>query len=674
MPRRSRTWSNRWKSRIVERNKGFWILAIYFFLAIYLLPMFPHGGSANELTRWATAASLVEKSSFEISWTEPLIGPNVDTAKVGDRVYSNKPPGTALLAAPIYALTRVFVGAPDESNIRVTWFVMRLALSSIPLLLLGAWLYSRNSDGVSLAVLLFATPVLVYSLLFFSHVLVGIALYMAFRVLYDSERISLGNCLLAGFLCGFAVISEFPAIVPTVILGIGLFFADRRNEMRRRLPILFAIGGLPFAIFLLSYNNALFGSPFSMSYGFESFPEWAEVAGQGVFGVGVPSVSNVFLLLLSPSRGLFFTAPILIYSAIALVASRERRTLRHRVKAAVIILTIVVLCGHGAAHGGWAFGPRYLVLLVPMMLDSFFDGEIDEYSNVWQGFLFGISFLLCAIPILTFPFAPPEFTYPHNQFWTKFLIDEAWFTPNLGNVLGVQGFGSILPALVALAALLYLVPVCARRPRRFVTGMSLGLGLVVIYLFIPGLHDADSAFRRATIAERYFRPASRLEAFERGIAPERIRDMKWNIANTRAYAPNDFPYLPVTPLVPSPVAELRDAIALQNAGKTAEAEAKLIRGREQYPFAACEFGTNLGTLFYVTGRKNEARLELESVQPLVSSGSRPDCMRSQFLLGTLYRELGETALADAVFAKFLNNSANSADPQIRAFRQQLGAN
>jgi len=34
------------------KNKRLAILAIYFFLAIYLLPMFPHGGSANELTRW----------------------------------------------------------------------------------------------------------------------------------------------------------------------------------------------------------------------------------------------------------------------------------------------------------------------------------------------------------------------------------------------------------------------------------------------------------------------------------------------------------------------------------------------------------------------------------------------------------------------------------------------
>src|SRR5215213_4317190 len=224
--------------------------------------MFPHGGSANELTRWATAASLIEKASFEISWTEDLIGKNVDTARVNDKTYSNKPPGTAILAAPIYALTRLFIGAPDASNIRISWFVMRLFLSTLPLLLLGLWLYNRDSDEVSLATLLFATPLFVYSLLFFSHVLVAVLLYFAFRLLYDTERIFLRNCVLAGFLSGLAVVCEFPAFVPVLVFGVGLVFADRRNQHRLQNLFIFALGGLPFALLLLIYNYAVFGSPF----------------------------------------------------------------------------------------------------------------------------------------------------------------------------------------------------------------------------------------------------------------------------------------------------------------------------------------------------------------------------------------------------------------------------
>ena len=639
--------------------------------------MFPHGGSANELTRWATAVSLVERSSFEISWTEDLIGKNVDTARVGDKTYSNKPPGTAVLAAPVYALTRIFIGAPDASNIRISWFVMRLFLSTLPLLLLGFWLYNRDSDEVSLAALLFATPLFVYSLLFFSHVLVAVLLYFAFRLLYDTERIFLRNCVLAGFLCGFAVTCEFPAVVPVLIFAIGLFFADKRNESRWQNVFFFALGGLPFALFLLIYNYAIFGSPFALSYAYESFPEWAEVAGQGVFGIGFPTLSNIYLLLFSPARGLFFFAPILFLPLIAFFTSRERKTWRHRVKVATIVVSILVMCGHGAAHGGWAFGARYLVFVVPLMLDSFFDGELFEFSNVWQGALFTISFLLCTIPALTFPFAPPEFKYPHNNFWGAFLFYENWFTPNLANVFGISSsVWSILPVLIALVAVLIILRRYARRPSRFTAGMLAGLIIVGVYLALPNLDNDENAFRRATIAERYYKPADRLEVYKTSTNPQilrRVSDFQWTIADLRAYAPNDFPYLPTRDFKPSPSAEFRKAVEMQKQGRTAEAEAVLQKGKADYPFARCEFATNLGVIYYTTNRRDAALQELESVNNLVGPMSRPDCLRSQFLLGSLYRETGETDKANQTFQKFLNNTQNSNDPEIRNFRQQIGA-
>lgn len=661
----------------MEKNKGLWILGIYFFLSIYLLPMFPHGGSANELTRWATAASLVEKSSFEISWTEDLIGKNVDTARIGDKTYSNKPPGTAILAAPFYALTRLFIGAPDASNIRISWFVMRFFLSSLPLLLLGFWLYTRDSDELSLAALLFATPLFGYSLLFFSHVLVAVLLYFAFRLLFDTERIFLRNCVLGGFLCGFAVTCEFPAIVPALVFAVGLIFADKRNENRWQNVFFFALGGLPFAVLLLIYNYAIFGSPFALSYAYESFPEWAEVAGQGVFGIGFPTPYNIYLLLFSPARGLFFYAPVLLLPIVAFFTSRERKTWRHRVKIAAIVISILVLCGHGAAHGGWAFGARYLVFVLPLMLDSFFDGEIFEFSNVWQGLLFTISFLLCTIPMLTFPFAPPELKYPHNNFWGKFLFQENWFTPNLANVVGLpNNFWTILPVLIALIAVLIILRRYARRPARFTVGLFVGLILVGVYLALPNLDSEENKFRRATIAERYYKPANRLEIYKASTNLQtlrRVNDFEWLVADIRAYAPNDFPYLSTRDFQRSPGAEMRKVAELQKQGKTTEAEAVLQKGKENFPFARCEFATNLAVIYYTTERKDAALQELEGVQNVVNPASRPDCLRSQFLLGSLYRERGETDKANQTFGKFLANTNNSNDAEMRNFRQQLGA-
>ena len=660
------------------RNKGVLLLAIYFFLAIYLLPMFPHGGSDNEITRWATAASLVEKGSFEISWTEPLIGKNVDTASVNGHVYSNKAPGTAILAAPFYALTRLFVGPPDASNIRVSWFVMRFMLSSLPLLLLGVWLFQKDGDEFALAACLFATPLFVYSLLLFSHVLVGILIYFAFRLVYDHRVMTPASCLLAGALCGLAVVCEFPALVPVVVLAAGILFADKRDRVGA--VSRFVIGGAPFAILLLLYNSSLFGSPFSTSYAYETFPEWAEVAGHGIFGIGLPSLSNAYLLLASPSRGLFFASPILLLSVVCFFTSPQRPALRHRVKIAAIVATTVFICGHGAAHGGWSFSARYLVLVVPLMLDSIFDQETYDFSNLWQGVLFAVSIIFCTLPALTFPFAPPEFGVPQNDFWARMLAFEGWYTPNLANVFGVAGsVWTLLPVVMSLLMVVGIVATSMRRRRRFAIGLLTGASVCAVIVCLPGLDSTEDAFRRATIAERYFKPAGRLEPVKEDAmrnnnwnALRRVNEAEWNIADVRANAPDDFPYLPKRPLEPSPSAIIRSAIALQQKGDTTSAENLLLQAKQRFEFARCACSANLAVIYYTSGRKEQAMSELESAMPQVNRASRPDCVRAQFLLGTLYREMSRMADADRVLGEFLANSEGTTDPEIAALRRQLG--
>ena len=111
---------------------------------------------------------------------------------------------------------------------------------------------------------------------------------------------------------------------------------------------------------------------------------------------------------------------------------------------------------------------------------------------------------------------------------------------------------------------------------------------------------------------------------------------------------------------------------LQQAGKTGDAEAILARGKETFPFARCEFGTNLAVLLYSTDRKEGALRELEEIQSVVGPGSRPDCLRSQFLLGSLYQENGRQTEAAEMFQKFLANTDGTTDPQLRQFRKQLG--
>ena len=657
----------------MPKNSRKIVIALYIGIALYLLPMFPHGGSANELTRWATAASLVEKGSIEISWTEPLIGPNVDTARVGESVYSNKAPGPALAAAPVYALTRIFIGPPDASNIRISWFAMRLVTATLPLLLLALWLYRRGTDEFGIATLLFATPLFVYSLLFFSHVFAAVLVYAAFRLLFDDGEFRPFRFIAAGAAAGMAVISEFPAVFAIAVFGVGMLFADRR--MRTSGVGYFVLGGLPFAAFLLIYNNAVFGSPFSLSYAHESFPEWAAVAGQGVFGIGVPTLSNIYLLLISPSRGLLFFSPLLVMMVINFFTSAERATLRHRVKAAAVLVSVLVLCGHGAAHGGWAFGPRYLVFILPLMLDSVLNGEMKDADSVVKGALFGVSLLLCTLAIFTFPFAPPEFQFPHNDLWAALIRQEGWFVPNVANVFGARSsWWTLIPALLALAGVVLLVGRNSLRPVRFLAGTAAAVVIFGAYVMYPTLGGTEAAFRRASIAERYFRPAGRLDQY--GSDPVyalRANDFRWIVADARACAPDDFPYLETSLREPSPTALMKAAGDAQKSGNTGEAERSLLTGAEKFAFARCEFTTNLAVIYFTTGRKDAALAGLESVQLLVTPASRPNCLRSQFLLGTLYKDLGRETDSNMTFQRFLSNSAQSEDAEIRSLRKQLNA-
>src|SRR5512147_103924 len=88
---------------------AWWIMGVYGLLALFVLPVFPHLPSANEFSRWALTAAIVERGSFEIQPEITLLGDRIiDVAMVDGKLYSDKAPGGSLLAVPAYALARFF--------------------------------------------------------------------------------------------------------------------------------------------------------------------------------------------------------------------------------------------------------------------------------------------------------------------------------------------------------------------------------------------------------------------------------------------------------------------------------------------------------------------------------------------------------------------------------------
>ena len=452
------------------RNNGGWLLAIYLLLSVYILPMFRYS-SPDELVRWATAASLVEKGSFDIAWAGPLVGTELETVRTEDRVYSTEAPGLAVLATPVYAITTLIVGPPDQANLRVSGSVMRFAFATLPVLLLGLWLYARETDELSLAALLFASPVFVYSFHFIPQTFTAVILYLAFRFIYDQRYIMPWHCLISGLLCGLAMTTEYSATVIAAVIGCGLLFSDKRERYRR--VVYFVVGVAPFIAALIFYDLALFGSPRDILSTYS-----------GV--LGVPSLTNFYLLLVSPSRGLFFAAPILLYALVAFFTARDTGTLRHGVKMAIVLVGIIAFGTLASFRTDSSFVLPQVVLLIPLLLDAFFDSEIYDLSNIWQGLLFAPSLVFCLLPVLTYPFAPAEYTFPHRDVWLPYLTLEHVYVSTLANIFKLpDSVWALVPVFLLAALVVYFVAAGMRRPGRFLVGFTIGAVAVGLYLFVP---------------------------------------------------------------------------------------------------------------------------------------------------------------------------------------------
>ena len=200
---------------------------------------------------------------------------------------------------------------------------MRLAGATLPVLLLAvvfARLAPEEGRSEALFSLLFATPLLAYSLLLFAHALVAACLFGAWAALFAPAR---GRSAVAAtwrrgpFSASRSSPSTRPRSRPSSSSP------SRRGELRRASSGSSSEGFLsrPFSP---PTTRACFGSPFRLSSGLEKDPSFRELARQGLFGVGLPRPAILARLLLDPSKGLLVFTPLLLLLPSGLAAARRR--------------------------------------------------------------------------------------------------------------------------------------------------------------------------------------------------------------------------------------------------------------------------------------------------------------------------------------------------------------
>jgi len=350
-----------------------------------LNPYFETTRNANERPRLVQGMALVDEGSWAIDGPaarglDP--GPDVARSRVDGRLYPNKPPGTSLVAAAAYRVARAVSDDEDDPlDLRTyTWWA-RILGGLLPTLLLAAFAFRRYAPyfgavAAATAVTLYAlgTPAASYAHLLYGHQLAAALLFVGIGMLVDAgsgegeRRSALVRAGIGGALAGAAVGVEYGAVFAALPIA-GLLLARVRRP--GGLPQLGAalLGALIPVLALAIYHDAVFGSPWSTGYHHVINPEFAAKHGQGLLGLGAPTLDAFITHMLSTDGGLLWWAPtvvVAVYGLAQLALAPSSIRTEARVHLATFVVYLVVISSL-SFEGGWRVGPRYLVIALPML-------------------------------------------------------------------------------------------------------------------------------------------------------------------------------------------------------------------------------------------------------------------------------------------------------------------
>ncbi|HEY8376057.1 MAG TPA: hypothetical protein VIK91_06185 [Nannocystis sp.] len=448
----------------------------------------------NQNSRLALTRALVEQGTTIIDAYHATTG---DKSLRDGHFYSDKAPGTSLLAVPAYAVyfgvARLLGAEPPEFRLvpldlrdhgsdpalrkpgdklaynqsyRTALYLCRVGsvgvvavLGTLALYLVALRRLGERREALLLAsIYAFATPALVYGAAFYGHRLCGDLLLLGFAgiVLGHGRRamaFGTGVCL------GLAVLCEYPAAVPVALLWLLAWL--------RRGPAFAAwtaLGGLPVALVLALYHTAAFGHPLKTGYDFVYLEEFAE--GMRVnYGIHAPDPGVLLEILFGAYRGLFYVAPVLLLAAWGLFvelrgwppghSSRSDRSwpVRHvsLVCLAIVGFYLALNSGYYMWDGGAAIGPRHCVPMLPFLCLALAPAirAVPRATVALALLSAGLSLLLAA----SAPEAPQFGDPVWGHAWPRLWDNGAGYggAANLGRMLGLPGPLSLVPLVLVLA-------------------------------------------------------------------------------------------------------------------------------------------------------------------------------------------------------------------------------
>jgi hypothetical protein len=387
-------------SRIKAPGTGFWL--VLFLVAVYLLSYSGSFHAIDEVSVMAMTESLVKHgrvSTDQIEWSQTWT-PSQGRVGPDGHLYSKKGLGTALLGAPFYWLALHLpmvgaVGAVMIANALVTaltgWLVYRCVL------LLGYPPVVGVLTALGYGLGTMAWP---YARYFFSEPLAAFGLMFALWGLLSVGRTGQARyALLAGVGLGLALLAKVAnAVTWPLFVLYGSWMALRRREMLheggRKHPAVLAVALLAplllSLVILAAYNAARSGNPLDMGYAADE--TFSTPLGLGLAG-----------LLWSPGKSLFLYSPLLLVALLGIPALLRRDRATALLSLGIPIAYLLLYARWFMWWGGWSWGPRFLVPVLPfvcLFLAPVLDHVLSSFRWWGKAVLAAVALLSLGVQIL----------------------------------------------------------------------------------------------------------------------------------------------------------------------------------------------------------------------------------------------------------------------------------
>ena len=325
---------------------------------VYFITGNGHLQTTDMYSELSVAQSIADRGDFAV---DPGV---THSAGVDGRDYSKYGVGQSLLLVPAVLAGRVLPhrGAASATQFVASFLDGAMAAVTVALVFLTAVEVGAGVRAAAAVALVLAFATITWS---YAHDSFDIGPTTTFLVLalYAVMRAGrsprLGWLLLGGAVTGFAVLMRVSSLVDIPFLFGLLAWRLRGLGWSAAAALATWLVPLVAALFFLGwYNWVRFGLPLETGYGLDVDPV--------IFTM--PSLDRLGGLLLSPGKSLFLFSPPLLLGLVGLPAFWRR----HRAVAvtvfAIVAANLGLFSGYNIWSGDWAWGPRFMVPLAPLML------------------------------------------------------------------------------------------------------------------------------------------------------------------------------------------------------------------------------------------------------------------------------------------------------------------